>query len=90
MPIDLSADQVRTMQIVRFFQQVGGAAPNNVAYLLGTDDAQIGYITGGTIPQSGSIDPIWSPDRREWDGDTFLRSGQVCTTLSDRSRADRR
>lgn len=62
MPIDLSADQVRTMQVVRFFQQVGGAAPGNVAYLLGTDDAQIGYITGGTIPQSGSIDPIWSPD----------------------------
>ena len=43
MPIDLSADQVRTMQIVRFFQQVGGASPANVAYLLGTDDAQIGY-----------------------------------------------
>jgi hypothetical protein len=62
MPIDLSADQVRTMQIVRFFQQVGGAAPLNTAYPLGTDDAQIGYITGGTIPQSGSIDPIWSPD----------------------------
>lgn len=62
MPIDLSADQVRTMQVVRFFHQVGGAAPANVAYLLGTDDAQIGYITGGTIPQSGSVDPIWSPD----------------------------
>jgi hypothetical protein len=62
MPIDLSADQVRTMQMVRFFQQVGGAAPGNIAYLLGSDDAQIGYITGGSIPQSGSVDPIWSPD----------------------------
>lgn len=62
MPLDLSADVVRTMQVVRFFQQVGGAAPANIAYLLGTDDAQIGYITGGSIPQTGGVDPIWAPD----------------------------
>lgn len=58
---DLSSDQVKTMQIVRHFWQPGGALASNPLYLLGTDDAQIGYITGGSKPNEGSVEPIWSP-----------------------------
>jgi hypothetical protein len=61
---DFATEQLRKNQDVRHHYQPGGAGPNNPVYFLGTDEAQIGFVTGGSLPNSGSVDPIWVPSPR--------------------------
>jgi photosystem II stability/assembly factor-like uncharacterized protein len=59
---DFNTELVKKMQNVRHFWQKGGAAQANPPYLLGTDAAPVGWITGANVPHNGTIDPIWLPE----------------------------
>lgn len=61
---DFSPEQLWKNQDVRVHWQPGGAGPANPTYYLGSEEAQIGFITGGTKVNSGSIEPIWVPSPR--------------------------
>ena len=61
---DFATEQLRKNQHVRIHYQPGGAGPANPTYFLGSDEAQIGFITGATLPGSGSVEPLWVPSPR--------------------------
>ncbi len=61
---DFATEQLRRNQDVRVHYQPGGAGPANPVYFLGSEEAQIGFITGATKANSGGVDPIWVPSPR--------------------------
>lgn len=61
---DFAVEQLRKNQDVRVHYQPGGAGPLNPSYFLGSEEAQIGFITGATLVNSGSVEPIWVPSPR--------------------------
>lgn len=61
---DFAVEQLRKNQNVRHHYQPGGAGPSNPVYFLGSSEAQIGFITGMTMVNSGAVEPIWVPSPR--------------------------
>ena len=57
----LTADEVVTQQHKRAYLQWGGPRPNNPVTFAGQDGQYVTF-TGVSLPESGSIDPIWAPD----------------------------
>jgi photosystem II stability/assembly factor-like uncharacterized protein len=75
---DFSTEQLRRNQDVRIHYQPSGAGPFNPTYFLGSDEAQIGFITGGNIQNVGSVEPIWVPSPRRpgtWEWHEELAGG---------------
>lgn len=61
---DFAVEQLRKQQDVRVHYQPGGAGPSNPTYYLGSSDAQVGFISGMTMVNSGAVEPIWVPSPR--------------------------
>lgn len=61
---DFATEQFRKQQDVRIHYQPGGAGPRNSVYYLGSSDAQTGFVTGATLVNSGSVEPLWVPSPR--------------------------
>lgn len=82
---DFATEQLRKNQDVRVHYQPGGAGPTNPTYYLGSEEAQIGFITGGTKVNSGDVDPIWVPSPRRpgtWELRGRSRSAPKLPTVS--------
>jgi photosystem II stability/assembly factor-like uncharacterized protein len=60
---DLKNDELITRQNKRVYIQIGSARPNNPVLFAG-QNSQYASINGLTIPESGSITPIWVPGKR--------------------------
>lgn len=61
---DFATEQLRRNQDVRVHYQIGGAGPANPTYFLGSEEAQIGFITGASLVNNGQTEPIWVPSPR--------------------------
>lgn len=62
---DFATEQLRRNQDVRTHYQIGGAGPSNPTYYLGSEEAQIGFITGASLAAAtGGTEPIWVPSTR--------------------------
>lgn len=82
---DFAVEQLRKQQDVRQHYQPGGAGPSNPTYFLGSEEAQIGFLSGGTLPNSGSVEPIWVPSPRRpgtWELRGRTRSAPDLPTVS--------
>lgn len=81
---DFSTEQLRRNQDVRVHYQPGGAGPSNPVYFLGSEDAQIGFITGATFTNDPIGDPLWVPGRRPgtWELKGRTRNPRDLPTIS--------